>query len=92
MNVKHYPGFSPEAIDFLVNQRNVAGIGADVISFDPGRDSTYKGHHALFEHQKWGIENVANVDKLPATGATLFVGAPKIGEGTGGIARIFATW
>jgi len=90
--VKHYPGFSVDAINFLIDKRQIAGIGADVISLDPGIDSTYKGHHLLFDREKWAIENVANVDKIPTTGATLFVGAPKIGDATGGIARIFAVW
>jgi len=90
--VKHFPGFSTAAIDFLVRQRQIAGIGGDVISFDPGRDSTYTGHRLLFSMGKWAVENIANLDKIPATGATLFVGAPKIGQATGGIARIFAVW
>ena len=37
-----------------------------------------------------GIENIANLDALPASGATLFVGAPKHRNGTGGPARIMA--
>ena len=90
--VKHFPGFSTAAIEFLVRQRQIAGIGADVISFDPGRDSTYKSHRLLFSMGKWAVENIANLAKIPATGATLFVGAPKIGQATGGIARIFAVW
>lgn len=90
--VKHFPGFSRAAVDFLVTQRQVAGIGVDVISFDPGIDSAYKGHRLLFSKGKWAIENIANLSKIPATGATLFVGAPKIGQATGGIARIFAAW
>jgi kynurenine formamidase len=92
MGVKHFPGFSTAAIDYLVRQRRVAGIGADVISFDPGRDGSYKGHRLLFSMGKWAVENIANLSKIPATGATLFVGAPKIGHATGGIARIFAVW
>jgi kynurenine formamidase len=39
---------------------------------------------------RFGIENIANLDKVPASGATLVVGAPKIKGGTGGPARIFA--
>src|SRR5882757_281999 len=33
--VKHFPGFSPAAVDLLAKERNIAGIGVDVISFDP---------------------------------------------------------
>jgi kynurenine formamidase len=90
--IKHFPGFSPAAADFLVKERHIAGLGVDVISFDPGRDSTYTTHKVLLGQGKWGIENIAHLDKIPVTGALLIVGAPKIGKATGGIARIVAVW
>lgn len=89
---KHFPGFSVDAVKFLAEKRDIAGIGVDVISFDPGRDNNYSTHKKLFAFGKWAVENVANVDELPPTGATLIVGAPKVGGATGGIARIFAIW
>jgi kynurenine formamidase len=90
--VKHFPGFSNAAIQFLVTERNIAGIGVDVLSFDPGIDENYIGHKTLFAAGKWGVECVANLDKIPKTGATIIVGAPKVGEATGGFSRIFAVW
>ncbi|WP_259065217.1 cyclase family protein [Mucilaginibacter sp. X4EP1] len=89
---KHFPGFSVDAVKFLAKNRAIAGIGADVISFDPGIDNNYSTHKMLFSYGKWAVENVANLEKVPVTGAILIVGAPKIGEATGGIARIFAVW
>ncbi|MDT8346081.1 MAG: cyclase family protein, partial [Thermohalobaculum sp.] len=47
-------------------------------------------HYAWLPTNRWGIECLANLDRLPATGATLVVGAPKVRGGTGGPARIFA--
>ena len=90
--VKHFPGFSPATVDFLIKERNIAGVGVDVISFDPGRDSLYTAHKILCREGRWAVENIANLDKIPVTGATLFVGASKIGKATGGISRIFAVW
>src|SRR5882757_6825118 len=84
--VKHFPGFSLAAVEFLVKKRSIAGIGVDVISFDPGKDGAYTGHKVLLRHGKWGIENIANLNKIPVTGAVLIIGAPKIGKATGGIA------
>src|SRR5688572_27411636 len=80
--VKHYPGFSPEAITFLVNERNIAGIGVDGLSFDPGTDENYTGHKILFKAGKWGVECVANLNKIPKTGATIIVAVPKVGNAT----------
>lgn len=90
--VKHFPGFSNEAIRFLLDERKIAGIGVDVISFDPGTDENYSGHKILFEKGKWGVENVANLGMVPKSGATIIVGAPKVGDGTGGFSRIIALW
>ncbi|MEJ7588237.1 MAG: cyclase family protein [Ferruginibacter sp.] len=90
--VKHYPGFSNEAIKFLVIKRNIAGIGVDGLSFDPGIDENYTGHKTLFTAGKWGVECVANLNKIPKTGATVIIGAPKVGKATGGFSRIIAVW
>jgi kynurenine formamidase len=90
--VKHYPGFSNDAINFLLKERNIAGIGVDVLSFDPGIDENYTGHKTLFAAGKWGVECVANLNKIPKTGATIIVAAPKVGKATGGFSRIIAVW
>jgi kynurenine formamidase len=90
--VKHYPGFSNDAITWLLKNRGISGIGVDVLSFDPGTDENYTGHKTLFRSGKWGVECVASLDKIPPIGATLIVGAPKVGNATGGFARIIAVW
>ncbi|NIJ52632.1 cyclase family protein [Dyadobacter arcticus] len=90
--VKHFPGFSDPAIKYLLANRNIAGIGVDVLSFDPGIDGDYTGHKTLFAAGKWAVECVANLSKIPKTGATIIVGAPKIGLATGGFSRIIAVW
>jgi kynurenine formamidase len=35
---------------------------------------------------------VANLAKLPPAGATVFVGAPKVGGASGGPTRVLAVW
>jgi kynurenine formamidase len=39
---------------------------------------------------RWGLENVANLDKVPASGATLVVGLAKVKDATGGPVRLIA--
>lgn len=39
---------------------------------------------------RFGIEGLTNLGQLPATGATIFIGAPKHRGGTGGPARVLA--
>jgi kynurenine formamidase len=39
-----------------------------------------------------GLENLANLDRIPRRGATIMVGLIPYEEGSGGQARIFASW
>jgi kynurenine formamidase len=39
---------------------------------------------------RWGLECVAGLDKVPANGATLVVGIPKVKGATGGPTRLMA--
>ena len=90
--VKHYPGFSNDAIKFLLTERKIAGIGVDVLSFDPGIDENYTGHKTLFEAGKWGVECVANLNKIPKTGATVIMAHLKLARQQAGFSRIIAVW
>ncbi len=91
-NVKHFPGFSAEAATFLTRERNIWGVGVDTVSFDPGFDNQYRTHKIILGADKWAVEAVANLDKVPASGATLIVGATKVRGATGGPVRLIAVW
>jgi kynurenine formamidase len=86
----HFPGFSPEAITFLLTNRKVAAIAIDTASIDRGAASDFPVHRIWLGANKPGFENVANANKLPAKGATIFCIPMKIGKGTGGPTRVFA--
>src|SRR5262245_55352223 len=88
----HFPGFSAEAATFLARSRNVSGIGVDTLSLDPGLDTKYAAHKAWLASGKWGVELVANLKDVPASGATVFVGASKVTGATGGPVRLIAVW
>jgi kynurenine formamidase len=91
-NTMHFPGFSPEAADFLLRERDVVGIGVDVLSIDPGKDKEYKVHKLWLGAGKWAVECAANLKQVPPAGATIFVGASKVGGATGGPVRLIATF
>lgn len=88
--VLHFPGFHPEATAMLLKERRVAGIAVDTISLDHGPSKDFKTHYAWLPSGRWGLESVANLDKVPPRGATLVVGAPKIKGATGGPTRVLA--
>jgi kynurenine formamidase len=86
----HFPGFSAEATEWLLKERSVVGIAVDTLSLDNGPSKDFKVHRAWLPAGRWGLENVANLDKVPAAGATLVVGAAKVKNATGGPARLLA--
>jgi kynurenine formamidase len=88
----HFPGVDEATVAFLVAERRIVGVGIDTLSIDPGIDKQYAAHRKLFGAGKWAAECVANLGQLPATGATVFVGAAKVRGATGAPARIVAFW
>lgn len=88
--VLHFPGIHPDAAAWLLKERRVAGLAVDTLSLDHGPSKDFRTHTAWLPSGRWGIENIANLDKVPPAGATLVVGAPKVKEATGGPARVFA--
>ena len=87
--VLHFPGFSVEAAKLLV-KRDVAGIGIDTMSPDPGNDLNFPVHKVMLAANKYQIENMNNLDALPATGATVVIGVLPVRGGSQAQARIFA--
>ena len=86
----HFPGFSAEAAEWLLKERSVVGLAVDTLSLDHGPSKDFRVHRLWLPTGRWGLENVANLDKVPAAGATLVVGAAKVRNATGGPARLIA--
>ena len=86
----HFPAFHVEAVQMLLEDAEVAGVGVDTLSIDYGLSSDFITHYTWLPANRWAVENMANLDQLPATGATLVVGAPKHQGGTGGPCRLIA--
>jgi kynurenine formamidase len=85
----HFPGLSPEAAQVLVD-RGVDGVGIDTASLDYGQSKDFKAHQILNGAGIYGLENVANLEKVPAVGATILALPVKIRGGSGGPVRIIA--
>jgi kynurenine formamidase len=84
-----FPGLSREAAQLLI-QRGVAGIGIDTLSIDAGVASDFAVHHTTLPAGLWHLEGLVNLDLLPARGALLVVGAPRLVGGSGVPARPLA--
>jgi kynurenine formamidase len=88
--VFHFPGVSPEAAQWLMTERKVLGLAVDTLSLDVGTSKDFKVHYSWLPSGRWGLENAAHLDQVPASGATLVVGLPKVKDATGGPVRLIA--
>jgi kynurenine formamidase len=86
----HFPGFGEDAVEWLVERRRPIGIGVDTLSLDPGASTTFGVHRRWLGTDRYGIENVANLDRIPPRGARVTVGVVPWDQGSGGPARVLA--
>jgi kynurenine formamidase len=86
----HFPGIHPDAATFLATERTIDAVGLDTASLDYGQSTLFGSHVALNTHNIPGLENVANLEALPPTGATVIALPMKTEGGSGGPVRIVA--
>ena len=85
----HFPGIAREAAQLLV-ERGIHGVAIDTASMDYGPSTDFIVHQVLNGADIYGIENLANAERLPDQGATLIALPFKIAEGSGGPVRVVA--
>lgn len=85
-----FPGIHPDTATWLVNNRNINALGLDTPSLDYGKSVLFETHQILFEQNIPGFENVANLERLPPTGAFIIALPMKIKDGSGAPLRIVA--
>lgn len=88
--VLHFPGLSLEAARYLLGHAHPVGIGIDTGSIDYGASAHFPVHHLTLSAGLYHLENVANLDELPATGAVVIALPLKLGGGSGAPARVVA--
>jgi kynurenine formamidase len=85
----HFPGIGAEAAKLLAS-RGIVAVGIDTASMDFGQSKDFPTHGVINGANLYGLENIANLDRLPATGALLIALPMKIGGGSGAPTRIVA--
>jgi kynurenine formamidase len=86
----HFPSYGVEAARLLIQERRVSAIGVDVASIDYGPSADFMVHRIAAAADVPGIENLTNLNLLPATGAVIFALPMKIEGGSGGPVRVIA--
>jgi kynurenine formamidase len=88
--VMHFPGYSEDAAKFLVEARNVMGLGIDTPSVDDGSSRKLPVEQYTLAHSVYHLENVANLDRAPDHGALVVVAPMKLEAREQAPVRIFA--
>jgi kynurenine formamidase len=87
--VMHFPGWSESAAKLLI-ERDIVGVGIDTLSIDAAIAIDHIAHHIFLENDKYQLENLANLDKLPAVGMTIIALPMKIQNGAEAPVRAIA--
>ncbi len=85
-----FPGLHPDAAQWLADNRDIKAFGLDTPSIDYGRSTLFETHRILYAKNIPGLENVANLDQLPAAGAYIMALPMKVERGSGAPLRIVA--
>jgi kynurenine formamidase len=86
-----FPGFGVAAARLLVEERGAVGLGIDTLGIDPGRAHDFPVHrHVSLPQGVWHLENLIDLQALPAAGAWAVVGVPRLVDASGFPARVLA--
>ena len=86
----HFPGFGLDAVHLLIDGRSVAGIGTDTAGAEPGADTEFAVSRLALAQRLILLENLTNLDLVPATGTLLVIGLLRLDGGSGGPAAVTA--
>ncbi len=91
--IAHYPGWSPEVLKYLYEDRKITASGHETTDTDPGI-ATSKDDYSLetyiLKQNHYQIELLTNLDQVPEVGALVVAAFPKPKDGSGFPARVFA--
>ena len=83
-----FPAWAFETIKFLYSQRGVTATGHEAMDTDTTEKMLSETY--ILQHGHYQIEVMANLDKVPETGALIMVTWPKVRHGLGFPARAIA--
>jgi kynurenine formamidase len=90
----HTPGVSVEFAQWLASEAPVIGFGVETVGTDAGAAHSFQPafpcHQFLLGAGKYGLTQLANLNKLPPTGAVLIAAPLPIVRGSGSPARVMA--
>ena len=90
----HTPGISAECAQWLAEASPLIGLGTETVGTDAGAAHSFTPpfpcHSFLLGNGKYGLTQLQNVARLPATGAVIVAAPLPIVTGSGSPARVLA--
>jgi len=89
--IENWIGPNAEAAEFLASS-GIKAIGTDACNIDcvAGRYIEFPSHHTFLRHGIPNVENLCNLDKLPASGFYVIIAPMKLRKSSGAPARVIA--
>lgn len=85
--IEHTPGWSLEALKFLNEERKITAIGHETLNTDSGlsfyKNKALEAEYYWLSQNKYQIEVLNNLDKLPASGSIIIIAYPQIDKISG---------
>lgn len=91
--VQQSPGWSREALEFLIKERQVKAVGHETFDTDAGIPAAEHGllnEYYLLEQDIYQVEVLNNLDQVPAIGALISISFPNWDKATGSPVRALA--
>jgi kynurenine formamidase len=90
----HTPGVDVACARWLAEERAILGLGVETVGIDAGAahsfDPPFPLHAFLLGAGRYGLTQLANLDRLPPTGALVIAAPLKIVGGSGSPTRVLA--
>ena len=77
------PGFSADAVQWMVDERNVGGIGSDTFGPDATGDETFGATFTILANDRVALPNLTNLDALARKGDILMAPTVRLANGSG---------
>jgi kynurenine formamidase len=93
MGICHYPGWSLETLQYLYETKKIRASGHETTDTDPGvvtSKDEYPLETYILRQDRYQIELLDSLDRVPEAGALAVVTFPKPRNGSGFPARVFA--
>ena len=76
------PGFSGDAVQWMVDRRDIGGLGSDTLGPDATSDADFLATYTILANDRVAIPDLAGLDALDTSGDIMMAGVVKLRDGS----------